>query len=153
MFIAVTQDGDAEVYNLVMRRFIAKVTHSAGPFRSVVQASFYDRASVALVIKRPYAGAHEPRIYIIKDFVIGTPSMYYQLRVVRSPGTVRINNSRASYSFSITHSIAHDYCFLYTRARYGRYSVSNLKDVSEFPPGGRSHQCQGKPDLCDQWDQ
>ena len=50
--ITVTESGDAEIYNLITHEFIAKVANSAGPFRSIQLALFYDRQSLVLVHKR-----------------------------------------------------------------------------------------------------
>ena len=50
--IAVTESGDAEIYNLITHEFVAKVANSAGPFRSIQLALFYDRQSLVLVHKR-----------------------------------------------------------------------------------------------------
>ncbi len=95
--MAVTQDGNVEIYNLVLQQFAAKICHSTGPYRSVMQAIFYDRASVALVMRRPFAGLQEPRICIIKDLIVGGPSADYHLQVMRTSGAVTINRSRTSH--------------------------------------------------------
>ena len=50
--IAVTESGDVEIYNLITHEFVAKVANSAGPFRSIQLALFYDRQSLVLVHKR-----------------------------------------------------------------------------------------------------
>ncbi|KJA19415.1 hypothetical protein HYPSUDRAFT_56670 [Hypholoma sublateritium FD-334 SS-4] len=84
-FVAVTESGDAEIYNLATHEFVAKVAHSTGSFRSIEQVIFYDRQSIVLVHKRrPDARGLErhAQVNIIAKLVADGVSNSFQLRVV-----------------------------------------------------------------------
>lgn len=86
--IAVTESGEAEIYNLVTHEFVAKIAHSAGPFRSIQLVIFYDRQSVALVRKRrPDAQSLERHAHvdIIAKLAASGVSDSFRLEVIRRP--------------------------------------------------------------------
>ncbi|KJA14680.1 hypothetical protein HYPSUDRAFT_208509 [Hypholoma sublateritium FD-334 SS-4] len=86
--IAVTESGEAEIYNLVTHQFVAKIAHSTGPFRSIHLVIFYDRQSVALVRKRrPDARGLEgyAHVDIIAQLEADGVSHSFKLEVIRHP--------------------------------------------------------------------
>lgn len=103
-FIAVTESGEAEIYNLVNHEFVAKIEHGTGPFRSIQLAVYYDRQSIALVPKRkPNARDldRQTRMYIIPKLASDGRSESFQLRVITRPRSDIPNHSLGMLAISV----------------------------------------------------
>ncbi len=87
-YLGITEYNEVEAYDLHLQRFIAKITHSSGPYRSILMVVYIDRDSAALVHKLPQGDEHH--VEIIPRLEIGRANASFCLQIGQTePDTPR----------------------------------------------------------------